>query len=1244
LRFVQSSLFLIAAGYGAEARAQADINPTMPNALLLVDTSGSMEYKTASNTFPICRYDANGLIPSPPATSEKSRWVDMIEVLTGSITNYDCQTLDRGTTAFRTEYAIPGSPLGATSPYDFLYANAYHRPLSGGCAIGPGTISVTNPAAFPANSFNYHTYNSVGTSCTFNQTPDGILDAFLSDTRFGLMTFDTDPSPLQNEVGTYSYVVGASHVGKPAGCDTASAMEVGARNASAPPWEGRLVAFGDPNPGSTDFQNKNAQIQQVLRATRPYGATPIAGMLTDARDFLWNDATKDLVNTSQDFGPMNDPYTKCRKTRIVLMSDGQPNMDLRGHCNGNDCPFPLPETVSADLATKDVRTFVVGFALNTLTVAGSPVDCTLLKASDLDTTTGSLCASNPADLSLQACCTLARIAIAGDPGNGSAHAYFANNRETLRAALSSILSDPGNKTSRTQPGFAAVSNTSANPDAASLRFASGFTPATVQLWPGRLDRTRWKCDPTTHIAAPANPSPDPSKGDVFATNLISPTGRARTFYTVQAANTGGVFSDRSIRPNVTTDPDGAGSYSGTFTSGQTASTFVSNTSPASMGITDTTCTDGLNAAACRDRYLNWLVGIPNGTLDSRCDSVRCSLLGDIFHSTPKIVDAPSSFTLDQTYQLFQRTYATRPMMVYTSSNDGFLHAFKTATNLAGDSETTTKGPDNNELWAFVPPQVLPHIPAEYPYTHQVLLDGMPVVKDVIAKQTSTAYPYIFERSAADALAGASASVTWRTILVQSFGGLYPGYFALDVTNPDPLMTINGEKGGPRFLWQLTSDAAGNPLFGSGGATPVITTLLVDEDGTGAREVAVALLPGGPGGAGNAGLAATPGCLRATSSSDIAKFTDYPPRSRVPCYTTNLGARSLTVVRLDNGKIIRSFRRSKTEVPSALQARVIESPLDSPITGEPVAYPADTGAVADRAYVGDQDGALWKVDLSNSSPDLWTMSLYWDAFPNVSIHTKPPAGWNDGQPIATAPVLSVDTSGNLTVALSTGDQNAIGLSPTMLNYVWSLNELLDTTSSTYRPKLLWLEQFLNGERVTGPMALFASNLYFTSVAPPAAGDVCASSSGAKVWGVHYMLTPDDVAKKSSPDRTVGGAPADGIVAANKAASQSLTQQYLTDTVLLGNAGTDNSKSAVFFGAAITQVPTCFDTTTVDDAYLGKRTQISNVNPGKFQISFGIGAAKVGSNAPVSSVGDGTVSLDLPTPAMPSRINAWASIVE
>ncbi|MEI9939649.1 MAG: hypothetical protein WDO69_20715 [Pseudomonadota bacterium] len=1245
--------------FAGQARAQtdADVNPQMPNVLLLVDTSGSMEYKTSSNVFPACKYDATSVIPNGPVTSEKSRWVDLVEVLTGSITNYECQTLDRGSAAFKNEYKITGSSL-PNSPYDFLYANPYHRPLSGGCAPGPGTISTTNPADFPSNSFNYHTYNNTSSSCSFTQAPDGILDAFQSGIRFGLMTFDTDPSPDKGELGTYSYVVGASHSGKPIGCTTASPMEVGARNAAAPPWEGRLIPFGNPQPGSLDYQDKNQQIQQVLRASRPYGATPIAGMLSDARDFLWNDTSDDPVDPSQHFGPSQDPYASCRQSVLLLLSDGQPNMDLRGHCTGNDCPFQLPEDIARDLLTasgrKPVKTYVVGFALNTLTVGGNAVDCSALQESDLDTTPSALCTANPDNAALQACCNLARIAVAGDVAtNPNRHAFFASDREELRSDISTILGQQFPTTSRTQAAFSGASGSTPSElaPAASYRFFSDFSPVLFQTWTGQVKRERWICDDTHQ---PVRVEPDATKGDLFADNLNSQSGRVRTFYTVQPEPSAGgvVRSDYSIRPNLNgTDPDGVGAVSGT-TVGATADTFVANTSPASMGLDNTSCpvtvggvTTYLSPTQCRDKYLKWLVGGDNGTVFNRCKPppvpnappppLKCNLLGDIYHATPRVVNAPNELTRDDTYLGFQGAYATRPLMLYTSSNDGMLHAFKVASNLVGDSELVD-AKKNNELWAFIPAEVLPHVASEYPYTHQLLMDGVSVVKDVVARKTSGTYPYVFERTLADAQAGASASTTWRTILVQGFGGTYPGYFALDITNPDPAMTLNSEAGGPKFLWQVTSDASGNPLFGSGGATPIITTLLIDEDSSGAREVPVAILPGGSGGAGSAGpISGSPGCPRATS--DLSKFASYPPRPRVPCYTGNLGARSLTIVRLDTGKIIRTFRRSKLEMPTGIQNLVTESPLDSPITGEPMAYPADVGSVADRIFVGDQDGTLWKVDVSNKSPDQWTMSLFWDAYPAIQIHSKPKADWNSGQPIATAPVLSVDTQGNLTIAFSTGDQGSPGAATGMLNYVWSLRDLPNASHELFADPL-WLLQLENGERVTGPMSLFNSFLYFSTVTPPAANAACTSTNGARVWGMHYITPRDGEGTAASPpDRTVGGLPAPFIKE-----NFGTNDQFVTDTTLLG---TNAQNQAVIFGVTVAQVPTCFAVDTVTDAYLGAGSRVSDANPGKFQLVIQTGSATLGTGGKAEAAaptGGGVVSL--PKVAVPAHIEAWASIVE
>ena len=71
-----------------------------------------------------------------------------------------------------------------------------------------------------------------------------------------------------------------------------------------------MVAFGNPSPNSSDPNDNpttRAQwISEILLTTRPFYATPIAGMLDDARAFLWNDQTKDPLDPTgvKDFGPL----------------------------------------------------------------------------------------------------------------------------------------------------------------------------------------------------------------------------------------------------------------------------------------------------------------------------------------------------------------------------------------------------------------------------------------------------------------------------------------------------------------------------------------------------------------------------------------------------------------------------------------------------------------------------------------------------------------------------------------------------------------------------------------------------------------------------------------------------------------------------------------------------------------------------------------------------------------------------
>lgn len=1197
--------------------------------MFIVDTSGSMEYKAGSTSYPAC-------YPTGAGTSERSRWVDLVEVLTGRITNYRCQSVDRKSTAFQTEYALPDG----SKPPDANYRNPYHRPMSGTCQIGP-TVGAPSPTnAFSWLSPSYHPYLAAGT-CNFLQSPDGLIDSLGDVLRFGLMTFDTLPDPATGYMsgsygpqyssgaeGAWSYFVSSAASGHPVDCMTAQTLEVGVRNGSAPPWEGRLIPFGNPNASATDNANRHNQIEQVLLSSRPYGATPIAGALDDARAYFWEDDSADPITPILKYAPNGapgspsggDPYAKggCRDQYIILLTDGEPNLDMRKDCegvtsnpSGRDglCPFDKPERIAYEMATETVKpkvqTYVVGFAADTY---GGSQDCSALTPADFDTP-GGKCDTMPNDKALQTCCTLHRIAYNG----GTEKAYFADDVSTLRTSLSEIFSKVSTVTSSaTQPVRSPGVGTRDNSGSIAYRLLTSYATTTSGLWQGAIERMRWTCE----TGVPKEQERDPDKGDDFSANAAR-TLDQRKFYTFEPALSGTLYhAERSLRPNLpaSTD-DGAGDLSGQQIVGQ-GSSFVTAVQPGayrpdvSVG---STCA-GLTETGCRDRVMNWMLGFNNGTTE-----LRTSVIGDVMHSTPVIVDRPNAPLSDETYEAFAQTNNGRPMMAYTSSNDGMLHGFLLSPNIDADRPTT---PDqNNEVFAFFPPAVLPLLQSQYPKSRQKLLDGIPVVADVVASDggaNPTYYPFALERNATGA-ESADASSTWRTILVQGFGGAHAGYYAIDITSP--------KVDGPKFLWQLTTDEAGNPLFGQSSGTPIITTVFI-----GGKEVAVAVLPGGYGGA-PVGVS----CTRAGTWDNIP--SDYTPRSQVHCYefdktnngvtgddtTTYIGARSLTIVRLDSGQIIKTFRRSVQDMPlaPAVNGPVIPTLLDSPITGVPAAYPAGPGAVADRIFVGDQDGGLWRVDVSKPDPANWEMDLFFDSFSKHPDVIAPITAAIAGRPIATAPVLSIDQRGQITVAFSTGDQTLSG-DEDEEQYVWSLREVQNAAGTGFIPSVNWYEELPDGEHVLGPMRLVGETLYYSTWGPPA--DMAAACEGgvSRIWGVHY-LTPANAASIG-----LGGLGKLSLMEGTPPAPVT----YRSTTLPTGT---------LVFGVSVEFVPTCFDTSQPSDAYLGgTRTQLKTPSPPQMQLVFQTGTTDTTKQDLNFKTGFETLALAPPPNA--STVESWAAILE
>ena len=1218
--------------WSSSARAQLDIDPPLPNVLLMVDTSGTMEYlikpdATGANVLPGAV--AGTACDSITTPSEQNRWTSLVSVLTGTINGFKCQATPRNTAAYKTEYGLGVTPPPATwlAPYDWSYYLPFNRMYSNGCTPGPG-IQSSNWYDWPVGSIAYH--DAAGAACTtgWSQRSDGLLDTFRDRVRFGMMTFDTLPDQktgLNSSTidysggmeGMWSYypswnpASGGYAQGNPPNC-SATPFEVGARNPAAPPWEGRLIPFGAWDAPLTAVHTTNDHIQESLIAIRPYGATPVSGLFADARTFFLSDADIDQ-NTSQPFGPKDDKYFVggCRKQYIIFLTDGAngPDYDLRPSCNqaGGVCPYQPAINTAQVLASQPgnsaIETFVVGFAVSNPTALGTLVP-PLTSCSQLDQTNQSICVNPPA--ALVPCCNLSKLAVAG----GTKHAYFADDPVALQQTLSNILgSISAGSTARTIPVFAPVSTAAAQGVgalAAGYRFIAQFTAdASGHLWRGQVKRERFTCD-ASNVASPQLPTI--SSGDDFGENVdYNDPNHPRQFWSFIAPKVGGVIaSDASIRPGLVTD-DGMGTYA-QGTSGlalQDAAGFIASMSPASEALAidpaapPAACATAFaagSASICTTKLLQWEVGTspwPKTRDKAACaaNGAVCSKLGSVYHSTPAISSPPRELLRDDTYDAFAGAQAKRPLMLYTATTDGQLHAFEIAASDPADPFKIDQL-TNNELWSFFPPTVLPNLLGSYD-RQALLLDGAPVIVDVAGQALANTLPPVYERRR-------GAAVQWSSVLVAGGGAAGGFYYALDITDPKA----------PRFLWQLSKDAAGNPLFGDTTSTPTIATVTLPDSGTDVKEVAVAILPGGTEGA-LPPPCATTGYQTGTNPNtgnpmSLMKDPGYQERAQVRCWKSGAG-RSLTIVRLDSGEVLMNFRGTLSSGPPGLLA---QSPkraqfvrMASPITGVPVAYPGQTGQVASRIYVGDADGVLWRIDVSGTDTTKWSMSIAWDAYSLSSdtlIH---------GEVTQTPPVISTNALGDTVILFSTGDQEQLTAS-TMNTRVWSIQEKRDAPSNSFQTKGNWHFDFTGGERVTGPMGIFDSVAYFSTFAPNLPGAPVCSFGVSKIWALDYQT-----AAARFPD----GAG---------------TKQYET---------ADNT---IIAGVAITKTPSCETIATTTDPYLGVHSYVSSANAGVYQLVWqkGPGAGITTNNAVKTDTFTGIQSMNLQAPRQSTRIDSWATIIE
>lgn len=144
---------------------------------------------------------------------------------------------------------------------------------------------------------------------------------------------------------------------------------------------------------------------------------------------------------------------------------------------------------------------------------------------------------------------------------------------------------------------------------------------------------------------------------------------------------------------------------------------------------------------------------------------RKSRQGDIVNSVVWYTGTPASSYALKGYGAFITANATRTPMIYVGGNDGMLHGFSAT--------------DGSEKIAYVPQGVIPSLSKltapEYNQQHRYFVDGSPMTGDV-DMGTGIQEP-------SDKDYNPTYAPDWRTLLVGTLGAGGKGYFVLDVTTP-----------------------------------------------------------------------------------------------------------------------------------------------------------------------------------------------------------------------------------------------------------------------------------------------------------------------------------------------------------------------------------------------------------------------------------------------------------------------------
>jgi hypothetical protein len=205
--------------------------------------------------------------------------------------------------------------------------------------------------------------------------------------------------------------------------------------------------------------------------------------------------------------------------------------------------------------------------------------------------------------------------------------------------------------------------------------------------------------------------------------------------------------------------------------------------------------------------------------------------------------------------------------------------------------------------------------------------------------------------------------------------------------------------------------------------------------------------------------------------------------------------------LETGTVLRRFTR-------AYDADGTLVPIPAEVSGSAAVFDTVGGALATRAFIGDAEGRLLRVDMASPDPDDWRLDIFFDPAEEMG-----PGSYGE---VVFRPTIAIDRNYRAVVVYGTGDVDDLDDLGSTQNYVFSLTERyrLEGATRVVTSELNWALEMEDHEKLTARPRVFNNRAYFATFVPNA-DDLC-EIGGSRLYNFHY------IGEEFVPNGHIGGA--------------------------------------------------------------------------------------------------------------------------